>query len=69
MRALVGERQPARLQHVARQEKAGEREAVGEIALAGLDGGVAQESRQPQHLVGPRLAGFARDRPPDFGET
>ena len=66
MRALVGERQPARLQHVARQEKAGERKAVGQIAAGRQRIAVAQEGRQPQHLVGPRLAGGARDRPPRF---
>ena len=32
MRALVGERQAARLQHVAQQEKTGERKAVSDIA-------------------------------------
>ena len=60
---------PARLQHMARQEKAGERKAVGKVASAGLRIRVAQEGRQAQHLVGPGSPASRETARPDFGET
>ena len=47
MRALVAEREAARLQRVARQEIARERKPIGQIAAGGHSIGFAQECRQP----------------------
>src|SRR5664280_3114237 len=46
MRPLVAERQPARLQHVARQEKAGQREAVELAIEAGMRIALGQQPHQ-----------------------
>lgn len=62
---------PPRLQHMAKQEQAGEPEAVLEILLGEVACGfaLAQKRRQAQQAVTPRLAGAAGHRAPDFGET
>ena len=66
MRALVAERQTARFEHVARQEIAGKRKPVGNVIADGFCVMLAQESRETQHPVGPRLAGAARNRASGF---
>src|SRR5262245_26964644 len=63
MGALVAEREAARLQHVASQEITGQREPVGYVMTDGFGVTLAEECRQPQHLVGPGLARGARYRP------
>src|SRR3954463_8304463 len=57
----VGMALPARLQHVAQQEQAGQPKAVLEIFVGkvALHLALAQERRRAQQAVAPRLAGAA----------
>ena len=68
----VGMALPARLQHMAQQEQAGQPKTVLQVLVrpavrAAL--AFAQERRQPQQPVAPGLAGRRDTAPPDFGET
>src|SRR4051812_32501359 len=66
MRALVGKRKSARLQHVAGQKIASQRKSVANVAAGGYGFLLAQKGRQAHHLVGPWLAGLARYRASRF---
>src|SRR5262249_54604828 len=66
MRALIAERETARIEHMARQEMAGECKPIGYIPSDRFGVAFAQESRESKHLIGPGLAGSARDCPAGF---
>src|SRR5262249_24114035 len=65
-RAGLRDRKSAWLEHMARQEKLGQGERIGEVGGLRLRGrlGLGQEGRQTQEPVVPGLAGRARDGPP-----
>ena len=70
MRALVGKRQPARLEHVAGEEKAGERKAVGEIARRRRGIGSSRRKAGRRSSLSAYGSPAARETArPDFGET
>src|SRR5262249_58170344 len=58
--ASVGQRQPARLEQMAEQEKPSYRKPVREVVRAWLALGIAEKSRQAQGPGVPRLARSAR---------
>ena len=70
MRALLGEREPARLQHVAGKEEAGERKAVGEIAARRASAAGSRRKAGRRSSLSAQGSPAARDTArPDFGET
>lgn len=66
--ARVGMDLPARLQHMAQQEQAGQPKAVLEILIGEIVRGfaLAQERRQPQQPIAPRIARATRYRSAGF---
>src|SRR5436305_3548775 len=60
-------REPARLKHVALEEKSGKREGIAQLIRRRLIlEFAAQERRQPQHAIPPWLARTARYRTAGF---